>query len=126
MKQIRTRQETVVLLTLVCVFVLAAGGCTWSKDLTSCRQQNQLLAQQITELQYQLAQADRAAVTQTAPAPTLSDNATYLVVAGDSLWSIATKQLGSGKRYKEILALNPQLSERTPLTIGTTLKLPPK
>ncbi len=125
MKQIKIRQKTVVLLTLVCVCVLVAGGCTWSKNLKSCRQQNQVLAQQITDLEYQLAQADKAATVQTTYTQTPADNATYLVVEGDSLWRIATQQLGSGKRYKEILALNPQINQNS-LAIGTVLKLPPK
>ncbi|MBC8378626.1 MAG: LysM peptidoglycan-binding domain-containing protein [Planctomycetes bacterium] len=128
MKQGRILQTTIILLSMV--FVLAAGGCTWSSNLNSCRQENRALAQQMADLEYQLAQADKAATAQATPqvtpSPTLPDYATYLVVSGDNLWRIAVKQLGSGKRYKEILALNPQITQAAPLTIGTTLKLPAK
>ncbi len=128
MKQKRFRHTTVILLFLVCLLALVAVGCTWSSNLKSCQKQNQALNQQIADLEYQLAQADEAAVGRTvqmAPSQTSAENATYLVVAGDSLWSIAKRQLGSGTRFKEIQALNPQVTPNN-LIIGTTLKLPPK
>jgi LysM repeat protein len=48
----------------------------------------------------------------------------YVVKDGDSLWKIAATQLDNGMRYKEILALNPTLSEDKPLVVGTKIKLP--
>jgi len=47
---------------------------------------------------------------------------TYTVKSGDSLWAIATKQLGSGSRYKEIKALNGLKSNV--IHPGQVLKLP--
>lgn len=47
---------------------------------------------------------------------------TYTVKKGDSLWMIAKKQLGSGNRYKDIMAASGITSER--LKIGQTLKIP--
>ncbi len=47
---------------------------------------------------------------------------TYKVKAGDSLWGIAVKHLGSGKRYTEIMQLN-GLTDKT-IQPGQTLKLP--
>lgn len=41
-----------------------------------------------------------------APQPPITDNHTYIVKAGDTLWDIAQSQLGNGSRYKEIMALN--------------------
>lgn len=82
------------------------------------------MAQQIADLEYQLTLADQTAA-QTAPQTYVSTGeSTYLVVAGDTLWSIARKQLGDGKRFNEILALNPQITKDTPLVIGSTLKMP--
>jgi tetratricopeptide (TPR) repeat protein/LysM repeat protein len=51
--------------------------------------------------------------------------ATYKVQSGQSLWSIAVDKLGSGRRYIEILDLNPQLG-RNPgrLVPGQELLLP--
>lgn len=50
---------------------------------------------------------------------------TYKLVAGDSLWSVAKKQLGDGARWKEIQTLNGITdTEITRLQIGRVLKLP--
>ena len=46
----------------------------------------------------------------------------YIVKKGDSLWSIAQKQLGSGARYPEIMSLN-NLSS-TAIYPGQVLKIP--
>ena len=119
------RIVTPMLMTAALAVLLTAAlsGCGESKDLTACRQDNEMLTQQVAELEYQLSLADQAA----AQAPAMPQAAaTYQVVKGDTLWSIAQKQLGSGQRYKEILALNPQITQGTALTIGTTLKLPPR
>lgn len=50
----------------------------------------------------------------------------YKIQSGDSLWIIAQKQLGNGNRYKEILKLNPKISEKGNLVVGSSLKLPAK
>jgi LysM repeat protein len=51
----------------------------------------------------------------------------YRVRSGDSLWSIARDQLGSGGRYREIAELNPKILGGRPdfITPGTILRLPP-
>jgi nucleoid-associated protein YgaU len=48
----------------------------------------------------------------------------YVVKKGDTLWAIAKRQLGDGKRHKEILALNPGLTPSA-MKIGQSLKMPP-
>ena len=48
----------------------------------------------------------------------------YTVRAGDNLWQIAAKQLGDGNRHREIVKLNPALSDPNALRVGMTLKLP--
>ena len=51
--------------------------------------------------------------------------AQYVVKDGDSLWTIATEQLGSGVRYKDIAALNAGvLSSDDTLSIGMRLRMP--
>ena len=50
----------------------------------------------------------------------------YTIQSGDSLWSIAQKQLGNGSRFKEILKLNPKISAKSNLTVGSKLKMPAK
>ncbi len=51
----------------------------------------------------------------------------YAVRDGDSLWRIAEAELGDGSRYKEIVTLNKDvLSDEDSLTVGMTLKIPPK
>ena len=61
----------------------------------------------------------------------ISDNkheakgAQYVVREGDSLWSIASEQLGNGSRYKEISKLNADvLEDENDLTLGMKLSLP--
>lgn len=49
-------------------------------------------------------------------------NKTYTVKNGDSLWTIAAKQLGNGSRYKEIKSLNGLTSDT--IHAGQVLKLP--
>ena len=49
----------------------------------------------------------------------------YLVRDGDSLWEIASKNLGDGNRYDEISRLNSNiLSDEDTLVVGMRLKLP--
>jgi len=50
----------------------------------------------------------------------------YTIQSGDSFWSIAQKQLGNGSRYAEILKLNPKLTEKSRLVVGSRLTLPAK
>lgn len=50
--------------------------------------------------------------------------ATYTVVTGDTLWSVAVHELGDGARYAEIKTLNGLKSDA--LTVGQKLKLPKK
>ena len=51
----------------------------------------------------------------------------YTVREGDSLWRIAAEQLGDGSRYTEVAKLNAGiLSDEDSLTVGTSLKIPPK
>ena len=49
---------------------------------------------------------------------------TYTVVAGDTLWGIAKKELGNGSRYTEIVKLNGL--KTTTIYSGQKLKLPEK
>lgn len=70
--------------------------------------------------------AETPAVPSTAAIETpIHTSVTYTVRPGDSLWSIATKHLGAGERYPEIIALNPgKLTRPDFLQIGWTLTLP--
>jgi nucleoid-associated protein YgaU len=55
----------------------------------------------------------------------LEGNRSYTVQEGDSLWQIATKQLGDGSRYEEIVELNADiLKDEDSLAVGMCLKLP--
>jgi len=47
----------------------------------------------------------------------------YVVQKNDTLWSIAKKQLGSGKRWREIVAMNPGLVPAK-LMPNTVIRLP--
>lgn len=130
MSQTKVHRKVIAILATSCV-ALSIAGCGPSKQVQSLQEQNNLLTQQVAELEYQLEQAHRntftAAPTAAAPQPQPArTESVYTVAAGDTLWSIAQRQLGSGQRYREILELNPQLSGGTLLTVGTKITLPPK
>jgi len=50
---------------------------------------------------------------------------TYTIQKGDTLWSIAKRHLGNGKRWTDIVAANPGLDTQK-LSIGQTIALPAK
>lgn len=51
------------------------------------------------------------------------DTITYTVQKGESLWRIAQKKLGSGKRYKEIAQIN-GLRDADMIRVGQRIKIP--
>jgi nucleoid-associated protein YgaU len=59
-----------------------------------------------------------------APAKPVVAAGEYVIKDGDNLWKIAAEQLGSGIRYKEILAVNPGIKENSTLAVGSKIKLP--
>jgi nucleoid-associated protein YgaU len=48
----------------------------------------------------------------------------YTIQKGDTLWGIAERQLGSGRRYQEILELNPTISDVSAIRVGSRIQLP--
>jgi Flp pilus assembly protein TadD/LysM repeat protein len=67
----------------------------------------------------------RSEAAPTTPAAAVAKPAVYRVSPGQSLWSIAADELGSGSRYLEILNLNPQLQgDPGRLVPGQELTLP--
>ena len=104
------------------VALVCAAGCNGK----SVRKQNQELTQRVAELEGQLEQAEAIIASSTANTQTPTGQPAYIIVEGDTLWGIAKRQLGSGARHKEILALNPHITKNKPLTIGTTLRMPPR
>jgi len=71
-------------------------------------------------------QALRKRPAATMPAPT-PEGRWYIVQNGDSLWKIATGQLGSGARCEEIAKLNADiLTSPDTLAVGMRLRLPAK
>lgn len=60
------------------------------------------------------------------PAPLVSPAAeTYRIRHGDTLWSLAVRFYGDGKRYRDILAANrTNISNVEDISIGTTILLP--
>lgn len=48
----------------------------------------------------------------------------YQVRPGDELWTVAEEQLGSGERWREIVALNPDIDDSLKVRPGQSLRLP--
>lgn len=67
--------------------------------------------------------AKGTAKPQAKPVEASSGRATWKVGKGESLWNIAAKTLGDGKRWREIATLNPAIDPDR-LTAGQVLKLP--
>lgn len=63
--------------------------------------------------------ADTGKTQAASPSPSTTE---YTVKKGDSYWKIAKAKLGSGNRYKEIMAANGTTSER--LTVGQKIRIP--
>ncbi len=60
-------------------------------------------------------------------APPAKAGSIYVVKEGDSLWRIATTQLGDGNRYREIVKMNSdKLSTEDDIAVGMQLKMPAK
>ena len=67
----------------------------------------------------------RTAPSEPGPDATQQQNRTYTVKPGDSLWRIAARELGSGRRWQEIYALNRELISNPSLIFpGQELTLP--
>lgn len=59
------------------------------------------------------------------PTPLVPGGKTYTIQKGDTLFSIAKKTMGDGKRWVDIKAANPGLNEKT-LAVGKTINIPEK
>ena len=59
------------------------------------------------------------------PVPPRAQPRTHVVVKGDTMWSLAEKYLGSGRRWQEIADANPGV-DINKLSIGTKLTIPPR
>jgi nucleoid-associated protein YgaU len=124
---------TIAVWTLAAVLAILNSGCSKQEKKASMQEQNLPGTEEITVTEVQPAPAPMytpapapAAIAPAAAAQPANPTSVYVVVKGDTLWSIAQRKLGSGNRYKEILALNPQLQQNKPLAIGTKLTLPAK
>lgn len=65
-----------------------------------------------------------AVATVTSPGESSTPSRSYLVREGDELWNIAQRELGNGERWREIVALNPSMSDTYKLSAGQQLALP--
>jgi nucleoid-associated protein YgaU len=56
--------------------------------------------------------------------PNHTDHAASVRVApGDSLWRIAERNLGSGTRWRELIAMNPEISDPNVIQVGEWIRL---
>lgn len=75
-----------------------------------------------TDKETKAAAAKISIVKETKPARTYQQ---YIVKDQDTLWKIATKYLGDGNRFEEIITLNSSIDPDN-LVVGTKIKLPAK
>jgi len=110
------------------------------KQVDYYKNASQLYSQQVAKLESQLVQTRErlrqataqsqqttgSALVVTTTSEAKTSGSVYTVVNGDCLWDIAEDQLGNGVRYKEILALNPNITNEDSLAVGARLNLPSK
>ncbi len=65
-----------------------------------------------------------AAPAVAAPSVAQVPSRSYVVQPGDELWGVAERELGEGGRWRELVSLNPGLTESSRLEAGTRLILP--
>jgi LysM repeat protein len=66
-----------------------------------------------------------APTADTAAEPEANPSATYVVTAGDDLWTISERLLGDGREWRALTALNPALSDPlAELAAGSVLRVP--
>jgi nucleoid-associated protein YgaU len=56
--------------------------------------------------------------------PAVGESRTIVVQAGDSLWNLATRYLGSAERWTEIAKLNPELTDPSLIHSGQPIRVP--
>lgn len=131
-----TDQYKLISNDVLAMLKVIAGTDDLSKANLAAGAKNYLLsggmtAKQIDALKTNLS-AGNAASTGSKPSGSSSSNnnsktAFYIVVKGDSLWSIAVKMLGDGTRYMEIYKLNQNtIKNLNMIMIGQKLVLPKK
>ena len=117
----------------ICLLVIAPGCKQEPKNALQPASSDQPPARPLKEIEplappppAQTAESTSPPATErTTPTEIQTDSRQYTIQKGDTLWSIAKTMLGDGKRYKEIVELNPGL-EPTKLPIGKTIQLPEK
>ena len=56
--------------------------------------------------------------------PAVTENKTYTVQSGDTLWGIAKKFYGNGSQYTKIVSANPQISNPNLIYAGQVFNIP--
>lgn len=81
----------------------------------------------ISLLEYQTAEVIPTPARRQAerPAPSTPAVGTHTVRAGDTLWSIAQRELGDGRRHTDIAELN-GIRDPNRINVGQTLRIPPR
>ena len=121
---------------IVIVFMLSmltAAGCkkpagpktTETADLSApARRVNRLMpAATPTETTTVVKTAADTGETETVETPAPAPARTHTIRKGDTLWSVAKKFYGDGKRWKEIAAAN-DIANESKLPIGKVLRIP--
>ncbi len=86
------------------------------------------MAQFRADVAAMLGQVEQEAAGEPEKAPAVAEKpqeaayTSYTVKKGDTLWRIAQKTLGSGKRYKDIMSYNGMRTDK--IRVGQTIKIP--
>lgn len=123
--------KRIVIITALAM--LASAGCkkpvgpktTETADLPApTRRVNRLMpAATPTETTATVKPAADTGETETTEAPAPPPTRTYTIRKGDTLWSVAKKIYGDGKRWGEIAAAN-DIANESKLPVGKVLRIP--
>ena len=113
-------------LALVAVLAVALGGCNKDKTTTPTSMDDPMGQPEMVDTSSnQYTTPDYSATATPAPMPTPApvQNSSYTVQRKDTLWSIAMRFYGDGKRWQEIAQAN-GISDPSRLPVGATLVIP--
>lgn len=130
--QVKKQKQTIWILSGVLALSIVVSIYSFSKnkneaapmqntnEMMKLKNENAQLQSTINNLKKQM--EEKQTQTQTAAPATTASSSNYIVKKGESLWTIAQKELGDGNKYSQ-LAKDNNIQNPNMLTVGMELKI---